>query len=224
MAVAYDNAATAEVASATSLTFSLTTAGSDRGLLVGVSIFNGAGNPNITGITYAGTAMVFIGRLANPDTSQLEYWRLENPTVGANNVVVTLPSAAEIVAAAVSVTGADQTDLRTDTDIVAVNNGTTHTVTMTSASGELVVDFLNCYFETMTVDASQIARIQNDNGVNLQSIFASTEAGAASVPMTWTSSDAAHTVHAAVSVKASGAAPAVSLPPPASPMRALIGR
>lgn len=95
MAIFFDSATGTNSVSGTTLTFAHTTAGLFRMLFVGV---NGAttaeGGDIITGVTYAGVSMTLIAKHAPVITggAGVDRWqymfRLINPTVGTNNVVV----------------------------------------------------------------------------------------------------------------------------------------
>lgn len=93
---------------ATSFTWSHTLSGSDRFLAVSVSIRNQQ-SETVSGVTYAGTPLTFVGARANETSAQVEIWQLVAPAVGTDNVVVTLSAPAKIVGGAVSLTGVDQT-------------------------------------------------------------------------------------------------------------------
>src|SRR5450755_1726298 len=98
------------------LTFAHTTAGTNRLLLVGVSI-NIANSPTsgVVGVTYGGTPLNLVG--AHNDaggTRRVEMWSLRAPAIGTNvNVVVTVNVPATqfegVVAGATTFTGVDQT-------------------------------------------------------------------------------------------------------------------
>ena len=111
MAIAFDataNSAAVDGTSVSSVTYSHTVVSNTNGVIVvGASIYGGAA---ITGITYNSVALTSIG--TNTQNSiHTELWYLKAPATGANNVVVTLDSAADhIVVGSVSLTGVDQTN------------------------------------------------------------------------------------------------------------------
>lgn len=97
------------------LTFAHTTAGTNRLLLVGVSL-NIANSPTsgVVGVTYGGTPLNLVG--AHNDaggTRRVEMWSLLAPATGTVNVVVTVNVPATqfegVVAGATTFTGVDQT-------------------------------------------------------------------------------------------------------------------
>jgi hypothetical protein len=207
MAVAFDAASSSSSAGAqTSLTFAHTTTGTDRALGVGVSI-NTPDDP--TSVTYNGVGMTKEATqdLADGDNSSL--WELEAPAEGANNVVITTPNSQLIVAGAVSVTGADQTDCISNSNVA---NGTSASpsVTVTSAVGELVMaNIMSFGGVSWTIGADETERwdIQNA-GAGTCSGWGGTQAGAASVTINPTQSASEEWGICAMSFRAAGAAPA----------------
>ena len=76
--IAYDNATNGAQGTATSHTWSHTTAGTDRFIIVwGHQI-----NTSSVSVTYAGVAMSHIGTVGTVDL-----WYLANPALGANNCI-----------------------------------------------------------------------------------------------------------------------------------------
>jgi len=143
--IAIDNTSSANTGTATasSLTWSHTVgaAGTNRILIVGVSIRNSS-SQTVSGVTYAGTGLTLVGQTTNSTNARVEIWRLIAPATGANNVVVTLSAAARFVGGAASFTGVSQTpSLALGTYFPATGNSPTPTVNVTSvASGQLVID------------------------------------------------------------------------------------
>lgn len=178
--------------SVTSLTFSHTVTASQSNLIL--IVFAAMGNSStpksVTGVTYGGVAMT----LLKDGTQSLEYnsaWYLLNPPTGANNVVITGSEADYINGGAASFYGVDQTT-GVHNATVATGNSTTPSVTVTSATGELVVDgFLFGYSETISAGASQTILYNQKLSTANRTIGASTQAGASSVTNSWTAS-AAH--------------------------------
>lgn len=123
-AVARDtfSAINASANGATNLTYSFTTSGSDRYLIVFSFDFQG---DTTTGVTYNSVAMtklVDITRNPNTGTLQMYAWGLANPTSGANNVSITRTgTVANIEARTISYTGVNQV---TTPDATASSNGT----------------------------------------------------------------------------------------------------
>ena len=185
MALAFDATSNSTGGSVTSVTWSHTTSGADRALIVGVSFWNGS-TESITGVTYAGTAMTSIGSALSPNNERAQQWKLSNPATGANNVVVSFSSVVDAACGAVSFTGARQTTASlTGTQATATGTSTAPSVNVSSAPGEIVVDTLSSDVgDPDTVGAGQTERW---NASSPEADGAgSTEAGAATVTMSWT--------------------------------------
>lgn len=187
-------------AGVTSLTWSHTTSGLDRALIVGVSYFDAAA-VSITGVTYAGVAMTNIGGATDSSNSRAQLWKLSNPAVGANNVIVSFSGGIDGLAGAVSFTGAQQiTALLTGTLATATGSNTTPTVNAVSNPAEIVIDTLVTAFNLVdaTAGAGQTERWKVFNG---PCGAGSTEAGATSTTMSWTLSSSSPWALIAIAVK-----------------------
>lgn len=111
MAIAFDTASIFQSAVAASLTYSFTTSGANRALVVGAVTVAGT----VTSITYNGVAMTLptsghvalSGDAAGWDHAYFYY--LLNPIVGANNVIITTAGGTSIGSFAASYTGVHQT-------------------------------------------------------------------------------------------------------------------
>lgn len=106
MAIAFD-AASGSTTTGTSLTFAHTCSGTDRALLV--HYISDASGDVVTGITYNGVAMTFVGRVQSPTSRWTGLFYLANPSSGSNNIVVSASASAYIEANAASYTGVAQT-------------------------------------------------------------------------------------------------------------------
>lgn len=201
MAVAYNSVASGSALAASSLTYSLNNAAGD-GLIVDVTFYDAVGTRAVSGVTYAGAAMTSIGGITvGGFNMRTEQWRLIAPATGANNVVVTMNgTTAEIKSGAVSMTGVHQTTM-VGTQATASGSSTTPSVAVTSATDELVMDGIGADTPvSATVGAGQTERWKIVAGVGGAG---SSEAGAASVTMSWTLGVSTAWVIAGVSVKAS---------------------
>jgi hypothetical protein len=222
-AVAVDNVTTAQIPSTSPnpFTFSHTSSGSDRLLLVSV-----ASQPNdddsivevITGITYDGQPLTLVGtEMSGSDNARIEIWRLVNPPTGSNTVSITFNDAFDdpvneegASAGAVSFTGVHQgTPLGTFAS-AAASGSSVPTVIVSSAVGELVFDTVARKGDAVTVDPGQSEQwnLCTDGGCSNVGGGASTKAGAASVTMSWTPANDRWAI-GAVPIK-----PAATLPPP----------
>ena len=200
-AIAVDNVTSIEIPSGTPnpVTFSHTVSGSDRLLLVSV-----ASRPNntdaivevVTGITYAGQPLLFVGAEAQgTDNARIEIWQRVNPPLGPNTVAITFNDPFDVadeaaVAGAVSFTGVDQTTpLGTFVSAECCAAGSSDpTVVVSSAAGELVFDTVARKKNPVTVGPGQSEQWNrcSDAGCSNVGGGASTETGAASVTMSWT--------------------------------------
>lgn len=189
MAIAYDNSAKLNSSGNGNMTLSLTTAGSDRFLLVAIGCTTSI---SCTGITYGGVSMTQIGSAVdNTDSgagSRLYVFQLVNPTVGANNIVASFSGApADRTMIGISFTGVDQTTPTGTSATSTTNNSATPSVTVTSASGEMVADFHSAHdsLSTFSPGAGQTSR-QTETAP--PGMCCSHEAGAASTVMSWSNS------------------------------------
>ncbi len=205
--LARDAVSTASAGNASTLSWSHTVSGTNRLLIVSVAMGPTAAI-TVSGITYGGAALTLIGVADNtccsPGRPRVEMWRLVAPATGANTVVVTLSGAnGSVIGTAVSYTGVDQT---TPLGTFANTSGSTATpsVTVTSAAGELVQDALGweTALNTATVAAGQTQQWNVTTAPNDKARSGgSTEAGAASVVMSWTLSGASRWSQGGVSIK-----------------------
>jgi hypothetical protein len=199
-AVTVDNVTTAQIPSTSPnpFTFSHTTSGTDRLLLVSV-----ASQPNnddgfvevVTGITYGGQSLTLVGAQSQTDNARVEIWRLINPPTGSNMVSITFNDAFDdpvneegASVGAVSFNGVHQgTPLGTFAS-AAASGVTPMTVNVGSAVGELVFDTVARKGAAVTVGPSQAEQwnLCTDGGCSNVGGGASTEPGAASVTMSWT--------------------------------------
>jgi len=161
-------------------------AGSDRYLKVGVAI-NQLGPATVSSITYAGVPMTRLGDSVQRGFIRVEYWYLLNPPTGTNDVVVTLSdSPMNLACAASSYFGVNQTTPH-GTESTATGVGTGPSVSVQSASGELVVDVMACADTGhVSVGSGQTLRGVADNGTTEAVCAVSDEAGATSVTMSHT--------------------------------------
>jgi hypothetical protein len=117
--------------SATSpLTYSFTnTAGTY--LLVGVEVTSTGAGSSVTSVTYAGTALTRVAQQTwSTAFNTVEFWELQSPATGANNVVVTAVTNTDIFSYAVSFTGVDKKKAVRQTAGSAPASGTTVSVTL----------------------------------------------------------------------------------------------
>ena len=192
----------------TSLTISHPTAGSDRLMLVGVSIHNYA-SETVSSITYNGVALNQVGASANGTDARVEIWRLIAPPTGTYDVVITFSAELTSVARAgvMTFTGVNQA-APLGTFASATGSSSPATVNVTSAANELVFDTVGTESQSspfsLTVGAGQTQRWNSAiMGYDRFLAAGSTEPGAATVTMSWTISPASAVPWAigAVSIK-----------------------
>lgn len=180
-----------------------TTAGSDRVGIFGVATASDV----VTGVTWGGSAMTLIdaAQISVTESRAVYLWRIINPPTGASNIVMTLSAPASGYGGVTSYTGVDQT-----TPIRAFSGatGTTSPATTACASavGDMVVDAVQ-YEGSGTppsVGADQTSRWTGDQGGWF--VAGSTEAGAASVTMSWTLTTPTDYAIKAASLQAAAAA------------------
>ncbi len=196
-----------------SVTIPHTTSGTNRLMLVGVSMAPKSGY-TVSSITYNGDNLSVVGTRQESDKARIEIWSLIAPDTGAHDVVVTL-SSSDHEGAAVGVmtfTGVDQsTPLGTFTS--AIDDSDSPSVNVTSAAGELV-------FDTLALEEDGAQNIAPGSGqterwdldVDKINGGGSTEPGAANVTMSWSITDSRKWALGAVPIK-----PAVSGGMPANP-------
>lgn len=111
MAIAFDACTNSGVISGTSATFSHTTSGSNRTLIVAVRTLTS--NDSVTAITYNGVSMTLVNSGKNQTSSNQNMYTyvycLVNPASGSNTVSITQNVSRNIIAHAVSYTGTKQT-------------------------------------------------------------------------------------------------------------------
>jgi uncharacterized repeat protein (TIGR01451 family) len=175
-----------------------TTTAANRYIVVGVSINLAGGtvptNVNVTGVTYGGTAMTFLGGTTRTTTVRSELWGLANPASGANTIAVSVLNsgtrALSVTAGAQSFSNVDQF-LSTGTAIGASGNSTVATTTTTNTPYDYVVDVVGFAGNTtLLTNLSQDIRWNtNTTGPN----FASGSSGArgyTNIAMGWTTTSA----------------------------------
>lgn len=139
-----------------------TCAGSNRGLIVNISIF---GSGTVTGITYGGVAMQFV----RADTIGLfrnEIWQLPNPASGANSIAVSLSASLTTVGNADSYNNVNQTNMVSNSMGATGSNSTAPTVSLTTLDDRSwIVSGLTTSDATMTLTDSETQR-QNQAGVS----------------------------------------------------------
>ena len=162
--------------------------GANRLLLVGVSF---AGTSRyITSMTYGGVAMTLVGSAGV--NRRVELWRLLNPTVGTGTILANWSGSSDVVFWSGSFTNVDQTT-PFGTFQSASGNSTTPSVTVSSATGQLVVDVMAAAGDAGTINPGSAQALICSGNTGTSSGDArgggSSEPGASSVTMTWSLSN-----------------------------------
>jgi Tfp pilus assembly protein PilV len=169
-----------------------TTSGSNRLMLVGISISNdgASGARQINSVTYSGVNLTQVCTGSVDDDARVWIYRLIAPPVTTANVAITLngnvASGGNITAGVMTFTGVDQTT-PLGTCVTDTNDSSPHAVTVTSVTNELVFDVFSSEGASMTMAGSPAGRTQRWNTTaNSNGGGGSTAPGASSVNMTWT--------------------------------------
>lgn len=156
MAIEFDSASnSAYQAALSTYSWSHVCVGSQRLLVVGVSVF-AAGT--VSSITYNGINLTFI-RADENGIYRTELWYLIAPDTGSNTIVVTLSASLTSIAGAVSYTGVDPyTAIEANNGANGV--GTEATVVVTTVlDGDWVVDCASTSDTAITVGDGQSSRV-----------------------------------------------------------------
>jgi uncharacterized repeat protein (TIGR01451 family) len=159
--------------------------GANRLLLAGFSF--GDNSKTVLSVTCGGTNLSFVGRSAV--YRGVELWSLVNPPVGTANIVATWSGKADTVLWSASFTNVDQTSPLGSFQSASAQS-TTPSLTVGSATGNLVVDILAATGDagTLTADANQTTIAADNTGTaggNARG-GGSYKTGASSVTMSWT--------------------------------------
>ncbi len=195
--------------------------GSDVLILVGVSLKHGQAHKTVNTVTYNGINLTQLVVNFSDNYNFAEIWYLDpslNPADGNYDVVVTIDGGHnnKMTVGVITVTGVDQTT-PIDTGTVQSASGTSidNTLTVTSASDDLVMDIATSHSSSVTPDGSQTELW--DLSSNIYG-GASTKAGAASVNMKYTfSSSNKKYAHIAFNINAANDTPSTPSPPPPPP-------
>lgn len=131
MAIAVDATSTVTGATGTSLSWSHTCTGSDRGLIVSCGIPNA---DTITGITYDGVSLTQIGTAQLVGSRYHYLWYLANPSTGSDTIEITSSNSQILRASAASYTGVGQVTMigATNQNSSNVNSGNQLSVSVTT--------------------------------------------------------------------------------------------
>ena len=171
--------------SGSSLTYSHTSNGDP--LFVSAVRFSSGGNQTITAVTFGGVALTKVA--AAVDSNSSDWWWLAAPVAGTANIVITTVGGSWIASGARNVNLSDLTGAPRFRFASANASSTAPSVTITSEVGGLVLDavYSDSNNQVFTVGAGQTQQFAQNSIANTDSKTAgSSEAGAASVTMSWT--------------------------------------
>jgi len=183
-----------------------TAAGTGRATFVTLMSYNAGGTDSAVSVQIgepgvgrrAATKIGLVTRHSNHFT--LETWYVVAPTVGVDTILVSLAIGGYCSAVSVNCVGVNQS---TPIGTPVLQNEATNTstsMTVTSATGEMVMDFVSVLTTAPTGVGAGQTRILMYTG-NEKEIASSYEAGAASVDMTWTLASSLEWCGIAFSVK-----------------------
>ena len=191
----FDAVSSGVLSGGTTSTHAHTCSGTNRALFV--SVAHSPVQEDLSGVTYAGVAMVLIDSIVNPTGGLLKFWKLSNPASGSNNIVVTFTGGGEGgTIGAVSFTDANQvtanltgTPAKGSSFINPPGPGTA-SVNVSSSPAETVIDAM--MFGNDPANANPQVGAGQTERYNLYTVVGasvgvagSTEDGASSVTMSW---------------------------------------
>ena len=188
---AFDAASTAQFDGVSSFSFTHTPVGTPTTATVEVGIrSDGITDFTVLSMTYGGVAMAFVRRDFTNLVQSSEVWLINNPLAGARTVAVTLSAAAEGASIATTATGT-ATSGQPANHAGATGDSTAPTVNVTSATGRLVLGFVQS--ERTNTDAqitpgagqTQRASVSGPT-LDRPRMELTDEAGAATVTTSWT--------------------------------------
>jgi uncharacterized repeat protein (TIGR01451 family) len=175
-----------------------TTTAANRYIVVEVSIQLAGGtvptNVNVTGVTYGGSAMTFLGGTTRTTTVRTELWGKVAPASGTNTIIVSVLNSGtrnlSVTAGAQSFSNVDQNN-PTGTAVGANGSSTVATVSTTNTPYDYVVDVVGFSGNTPLISglSQDIRWTTNTTGPN----FASGSSGArgyTNIAMAWTTTSA----------------------------------
>jgi len=170
----------------TSLTFAHNISSQTKGYLV--VFVQAMGSPTVSGVTQNGDAMSLITSRTS-GSQKLYAFGIVAPDTGNNNIVVTPSGSTQLAAISLYFSGVNQStpySYSTNRDLGYVENPISTTIP--SSSGELVLDAVSMSLSggSFAASASGQVVIANAGAQAFENVvYASTNAGAASVTMTW---------------------------------------
>ncbi|MFZ2763591.1 MAG: peptidoglycan-binding domain-containing protein, partial [Minisyncoccia bacterium] len=194
--------------------WSHTTSGNDRYLVVGLSGWDNTSSLTGVIVSYAGVPMTKLGGVQTSGQNNAVLWGLVNPAIGTNTVSISnIPSGyTELGGGSISFTNVNQTV--STGSLVKEPVGGDASVKVTLATGDLGVDILYSGSGTQApvVGANGIMRV-NMNLLSPQTekwLMMATEGGTGTVTMSWTDAGGADFAQVAIPIKVAVGATAKS--------------
>lgn len=200
MAVTFDAAASTTIATLASATLSHTVSGLLTAITVGVNyVDNALAAPRTATVTYAGVNVPSIGKAIVSSFVNAELFLLVNPTLGANNVIVTFSGTVNAEIGSISFNGVDQNNPNSGA-VTASATSTFASIGVPGASGNMVVDTL----VSGGVPTVGPVQTQRHNAVATSIVGAgSTALGASNIIMQWTMGSSVLWAQVAANINAS---------------------
>lgn len=185
----FSSSATTGASTAQTLSWTHTTGGTERILVVGVSVNT---NTLVSSITYGGLPLTKITALENGNAVRVSLWYLLNPPTGSQTVTVNMLAAARFVAGAHSYAGVNQ-QAPFGTPVTSRGNGTSASLAISSNINEIVVDVVarrgDLTTNPITAGGGQTTRWNTrttvNSGTNGITGGGSSKAGAPSITTSW---------------------------------------
>jgi len=204
-AVAFDAASECTQNTGTSMTCTHNASGSNRAAYCVISHENGSTDVDAVSATYNSVAMdVLFTDTATNASRHIRAFRLVAPDTGSQSVVFSWGGTNRAFSAiCASFTGVDQADPDDAHSVTAQPEGTTVSTTVSSATGDMVMDAVVAGSGlTMSVNNGNTEINQIFVGQTANGIGASYEAGAASTETGWLSGSTAVLIHWAWNINA----------------------
>ncbi|MGV6858953.1 MAG: DUF4347 domain-containing protein, partial [bacterium] len=185
---------------ATSITVSHTTSGSDRLMVVGLSMHKDRGP--VSSVTYNGTALTLVGTGQNGgDEARIELWALTAPDTGTHDVVVNLAGGGHgAVVGVTTFTGVDQATPYGSFFSATGNSSSISLGGISSAADEQIFSVVDHHNGTsLTPDSGQTESW--DLAINEANGGGYLASGASSVTLDWTPSNSEKWAVGAISIK-----------------------
>jgi prepilin-type N-terminal cleavage/methylation domain-containing protein len=199
---------------ASAISWSHTTSGNDRLLVVGVAIRGtDQGDEIVSSITYGGISLTkILDNGINPPTGpsnlRTELWYLANPSTGSNTVNVTLAGAvnAALGAGAVSFTGVDQSSPigpSTNNTLRSPNLASSISTNLSSTVADSVILDMAMHRNdvSITEGINQSLRVNSNNGSSIFTLSTKDATAVASYPMSWSNGTVERWDHLLVEIK-----------------------